>query len=63
MPMEPINLGHIMFDGLKPLKNFIADGEIPMKSSFWDLKQTNFGGGDPKIGVPPKYPPQKDVPL
>ena len=62
MPMEPINLGHIMFDGLKPLKNFIADGEIPMKSSFWDLKQTNFGG-DPKIGVPPKYPPQKDVPL
>ena len=52
-----------MFDGLKPLKNFIADGEIPMKSSFWDLKQTNFGGGDPKIGVPPKYPPQKDVPL
>ena len=51
-----------MFDGLKPLKNFIADGEIPMKSSFWDLKQTNFGG-DPKIGVPPKYPPQKDVPL
>ena len=34
-----------MFDGLKPLKNFVADGEIPMKSSFWDLKQTNFGGG------------------
>ena len=42
--MEPIDLGHIMFDGLKPLKNFITDGEIPMKSSFWDLKQPILGG-------------------
>lgn len=61
MPMEPINLGHIMFDGLKPLKNFITDGEIPMKSSFGDLKQPILER-DPKIGVPPKYP-LKNVPI
>ena len=55
MPMEPINLGHIMFDGLKPLKNFVTDGEIRVKSSFYIVlgSETNqFLGGDPKIGVP-----------
>ena len=53
--MEPINLGHIMFDGLKPLKNFVTDGEIRVKSSFYIVlgSETNqFFEGDPKIGVP-----------